>query len=761
MFHKLINKQRGKLVNCVNELHVGDKTLRTEGEILSGWHQHFRQLATPKDSPLYDSEYKRLVELEFNEIVDICQSNNDFIPVTGEEVMKAIKSLNTGKSGDIFDIQAEHFIHCAELISPVLVNLFNTMFRMGCAPDCMKLGVLTPVFKRKGSNLDAKNYRGITITPTISKILESVLRERIKPFILGSQNPLQRGFTEGSSPMNCSLILEEYIRNNKDAKVPTYIAFLDAKSAFDVVSHNSLLRKIYHIGIEGSLWNMISSLHSNARTVIKWEGQLSDVFDIGQGVRQGGIMSTDLYKVYENPLLDRLDDIFQGATIGEVKCAAPACADDVANASSKPAPLQALINTSADYGSMERFEFQLVKSVVVKIDPDSDGEDYVWTLNGEPMPVVTESMHVGVLRSANTESSAVNENIKKARRTLYSLMPSGCHGNNGQDPETTIHLLQTYILPILVYGMEVVLPRGKHLDSLEKFYKKYLKLLLSIPVTTADPAVYILSGTVPIEATIHKRALILFGNITRLAPESIEKQVAYRQLSIKGHKSNSWFVAIREICFKYELIHPLELLQDPPGKETWKRTVNKQVNGYWSDRIRSNALLYSSLHYLQVADYQYGKRHPVLQTIGNAREIPRIAIKLKLVTGMYILQTNRAAFNQNQIKSTCLLCNTEDETMEHFLLSCTALHSVRQPILDIIKESLTTLHEAQLVRTTSDLLQIVLDCSALYHVIPKCNHHLLEAIEFHSRRLCYKLHCERYKRLALVPQRTRKKKTNA
>ena len=150
-------------------------------------------------------------------------------------------------------------------------------------------------------------------------------------------------------------------------------------------------------------------------------------------------------------------------------------------------------------------------------------------------------------------------------------MPSGCHGNNGQDPETTIHLLQTYILPILVYGMEVVLPRGKHLDSLEKFYKKYLKLLLSIPVTTVDPAVYILSGTVPIEATIHKRALVLFGNITRLAPESIEKQVAYRQLSIKGHKSNSWFVAIRKICFKYELMHPLELLQEPP----WKGNVEK------------------------------------------------------------------------------------------------------------------------------------------------------------------------------------------
>ena len=56
---------------------------------------------TPMDSPLYDSEYKRLVGLEFNEIVDICQSYNDFTPVSGKEVVEAIKSLNTVTSGDI------------------------------------------------------------------------------------------------------------------------------------------------------------------------------------------------------------------------------------------------------------------------------------------------------------------------------------------------------------------------------------------------------------------------------------------------------------------------------------------------------------------------------------------------------------------------------------------------------------------------------------------------------------------------------------
>ena len=99
---------------------------------------------------------------------------------------------------------------------------------ISCSYSLTIFGVLTPVFKRKGSNLHAKNYRGITITPAIAKTLESVLRERIKPIVMECQNGLQHGFTEGFTLMNCSLILEEYIRNNKDVRELTYIAFLDA-----------------------------------------------------------------------------------------------------------------------------------------------------------------------------------------------------------------------------------------------------------------------------------------------------------------------------------------------------------------------------------------------------------------------------------------------------------------------------------------------------------------------------------------------------
>ena len=88
--------------------------------------------------------------------------------------------------------------------------------------------------------------------------------------------------------------------------VSTHIAFLDSKSVFDVVSHASLMRKLFHIGVEGNHWNLINSLHTDAQTAVKWNSRLSDSFMVQQGVRQGGILSTDLYKVYGNKLLDRL-----------------------------------------------------------------------------------------------------------------------------------------------------------------------------------------------------------------------------------------------------------------------------------------------------------------------------------------------------------------------------------------------------------------------------------------------------------------------
>ena len=76
-------------------------------------------------------------------------------------------------------------------------------------------------------------------------------------------------------------------------------------------------------------------------------------------------------------------------------------------------------------------------------------------------------------------------------------MGSGLHGYNVLDLETAIHILQTYVLSTLVYGLEIILPQTKYMDMLERSNKKFLKHIFGVPDTTADPAIYILTGTIP------------------------------------------------------------------------------------------------------------------------------------------------------------------------------------------------------------------------------------------------------------------------
>ena len=83
--------------------------------------------------------------------------------------------------------------------------------------------------------------------------------------------------------MNCSLILEEAICAQREKRQPLYIDFLASKSTADVVSHDSLLRNIYHTRIEGIPWLLTRSLHEEAAIVIKWGGATSEPFQVQRG----------------------------------------------------------------------------------------------------------------------------------------------------------------------------------------------------------------------------------------------------------------------------------------------------------------------------------------------------------------------------------------------------------------------------------------------------------------------------------------------
>jgi hypothetical protein len=309
---------------------------------------------------------------------------------------------------------------------------------------------------------------------------------------------------------------------------------------------------------------------------------------------------------------------------------------------------------------------------------------YDHTINNESIQKPDIIVHLGITRLRNyrkTTSTQIQENMEKSRCTLYSLLGAGLYGKNGLNPTACLHLLQVYVIPILTYGLDILLPSRTELQTLEIFYRKILKRILSIPTNTADPAVYIMAGAIPIESRIHKLALGVYANTCRTT-NSIEREIAERQLGMKAINNNSWFSKLKQILAIYELPSSHNILDLPPTKNAWKKMVNKAVNEYWIEHIKKMSTYFKSLYYLNASNYSNGKAHAALVSVQtSARGLARLPVKLRLMTGTYYLQSNKAAFNQNRIGPTCLVCQMEPETLEHFLLDCNVLAETREPYI--------------------------------------------------------------------------------
>jgi hypothetical protein len=98
-------------------------------------------------------------------------SNIKFINIS-----EAINSLNRNKAADFYGITADNIVNGGDNLVKYIQEVLNKTFQLHHIPDILKIGILFPVFKNKGDCKNAKNYRGITVTPTLSKIIEKILK---------------------------------------------------------------------------------------------------------------------------------------------------------------------------------------------------------------------------------------------------------------------------------------------------------------------------------------------------------------------------------------------------------------------------------------------------------------------------------------------------------------------------------------------------------------------------------------------------------
>jgi hypothetical protein len=187
--------------------------------------------------------------------------------------------------------------------------------------------------------------------------------------------------------------------------------------------------------------------------------------------------------------------------------------------------------------------------------------------------------------------------------------------------------------------------------------------------------------------------------------------------------------------------------------------VNKAVDEYWIEHIKKMSTYFKSLGYLNASNYSNGKAYAALASVQtSARDIARLPVKLRLLTGTYYLQSNKAAFNQNRIDPTC---HMEPETLEHFLLDCKVLAETREPYISELNVLIKERHACVKRNTTNASIlnpRSILDPSTVCCGCG-CDCNCLKTLytfEHVTRRLCFVLNTKRNNILKTLPNNKRK-----
>ncbi|CAB4019992.1 Hypothetical predicted protein [Paramuricea clavata] len=137
---------------------------------------------------------------------------------------------------------------------------------------------------------------------------------------------------------------------------------------------NGMLYKLYYTkGVTGKTWRLIRNWYLNMKEFVIVEGKSSRIYELGQGTRQGGVLSPWLFQVFIDNLIEELSNIKSGICINTVYFGSPMFADDLTMLSRMKSGLDKMLRCPSEYSNKWRFTFNATKTVVLTFG-ESDRE---------------------------------------------------------------------------------------------------------------------------------------------------------------------------------------------------------------------------------------------------------------------------------------------------------------------------------------------------------------------------------------------------
>ena len=361
-----------------------------------------------------------------------------------ELVSKCVANLKCGRAPDIVGLTAEHLLRAHPVLPVILSKLFQLIVLCKHVPTGFGKSYIVPIPKTKycaGKTMNCEDFRGIAISPIISKLFEYCFIEKFGEFL--STDSKQFGFKKGVGCDHATVrhIVERLIKGGCTVN----LCAIDLSKAFDKVNHHALFTKLMERNLPVPLLELLENWLYHCFSSVKWDQVFSEPFAVKFGVRQGSVLSPFLFAVY-------LDDIPVNRSLIRSSFVL-LYADDILLIAPSIEELQRVFAACEGELNLLDMCINVKKSCCLRIGPryDSKGAS-VTTMSGYSLPWINEIRYLGTYIINGRQFCC---SLSHAKRSFHRSV-NAVFGKVGRlaSEEVILQLVRSKCIPVLLYGLE-------------------------------------------------------------------------------------------------------------------------------------------------------------------------------------------------------------------------------------------------------------------------------------------------------------------
>ena len=347
---RAIKSFKNAKTNEIAKLTVGSQTYQGE-QVADGFYYSMSALKRcDKDSLKSVPELSDKLK-DYEIIISLCQQHQGIPPIDLDTSTKLLRTLRK-EVKDHYSITSLHYLNAGlegiQHFNLLLNGIISDLGNAGIEELNTAHGII--LYKGHGKERTSdRAYRTISTCPLLAKATDMYIRN-----LYGKLWQSKEAKTQYQGAGSChdlaSLLLTEVIQYSVCVtKEPLYVLALDAQSAFDRCLREVLVAEMYKASIPPAAIFLINERLANRYTVYEWDGEVMGPAKDQTGFEQGGVNSSDYYKLYNNEQLKSAQESSLGVDIGSGIIAAIGQADDVILVAPSPYRLQLLVMLTEEY----------------------------------------------------------------------------------------------------------------------------------------------------------------------------------------------------------------------------------------------------------------------------------------------------------------------------------------------------------------------------------------------------------------------------